>query len=345
MRAVYVEEFGAPARVADVAVPEPSPRGVVVEVEATGLCRSDWHAWAGHDGGVSLPHIPGHEFVGRIAAVGDEVREFVVGDRVTTPFVCGCGECRYCRAGDAQVCPAQTQPGFTHAGSFAEFVPVENAQVNLVRVPDDVDAAAVASLGCRFATSFRALRHRARVEAGESVAVFGCGGVGLSAVMIAAALGARPIAVDVSDGALTLARRHGAAAVVDASGLTPAQVAARVTEAAGGDGADVALEALGRPATAEAAVRCLRPRGRYVQVGLFATEPVFPIGVVTARELDVLGSHGMAASDYPEMMAMVAGGRLRPQDLVTRTIGLDEVPAALLAMNDGTTPGMTVIRP
>lgn len=345
MRAVLFSEFHSPARVTEVPLPATPDGGVLIRVEATGLCRSDWHAWLGHDRDITLPHVPGHEFVGRIAALGTGVERFEVGDRVTTPFICACGECDYCRSGDAQVCERQTQPGFTQWGSFAEYVAIQRADFNLIRVAADADAAAIASLGCRFATSFRALAHRARVKGGESVAVFGCGGVGLSGVMIASALGARVIGVDVNPGALDLAATHGATHVVNFAGLGPGEVAEAVRQLAGGSGADVALEALGREETALAAASCLRPRGRYVQVGLFPAEPTFPLGLVTARELDVFGSHGMPAASYPDMMTMVSAGTLRPQDLVARTITLDEVPDALAAMDSGTLPGMTIIRP
>ena len=220
MRAAMFEEFGGSVDVRTVADPVPPSGGVVVEVHATGLCRSDWHAWAGHDDGVALPHIPGHELVGVIVAVGAEVRRWTVGDRVTTPFVCGCGRCQWCQDGQAQVCPDQTQPGFTHWGSFAEYVALHAADTNLVAVADVVSDAAAAGLGCRFATAYRALNARAGVRRGEWVTVFGVGGVGLSAVQVAVAAGARVIAVDRTPAALDLARTLGAEHTVLADGAT-----------------------------------------------------------------------------------------------------------------------------
>ncbi|MGP4012786.1 alcohol dehydrogenase catalytic domain-containing protein, partial [Streptomyces sp. 4N124] len=199
MRAVMFERYGQPAEVRnDAPDPTPAPHGVLVRVEATGLCRSDWHGWQGHDEDITLPHVPGHELAGVVEAVGDRVTAWRPGDRVTVPFVCACGTCASCAAGDQQVCERQTQPGFTHWGSFAEYVALDHADVNLVAVPDGMSFATAASLGCRFATAFRAVVQQGRVAAGEWVAVHGCGGVGLSAVMIAAASGARVIAVDVS---------------------------------------------------------------------------------------------------------------------------------------------------
>jgi alcohol dehydrogenase len=265
---------------------------------------------------------------------------------VTVPFVSACGTCAACRAGEQQVCERQEQPGFTYWGSFAERVALHHADVNLVRLPDALSAVTAASLGCRFATAYRALMVHGRVRANDRVAVHGCGGVGLSAVMIAAAGGARVVAVDVSAGALEAARAAGAEEVVDATGLTPEQVAARVVEATDG-GAHVSVDALGSRATAVASVLGLRRRGRHVQVGLLLAgdeRTPLPMDRVIAWELELYGSHGMAAHEYPAMLDAVAAGVLRPDRLVTRTIALDEAPEALAALGaGGTAPGMTVI--
>ncbi len=184
MRAIQYDAVGAAPQLRDVPEPTCPADGAVVEVAASGICRSDWHAWRGHDP-VPLPHIGGHELAGTIRAVGPAVTRFRIGDRVTTPFVNGCGTCRYCRAGDPQVCPAQTQPGFTGPGSFAEQVALRAADTNLVALPDSIGDVTAAALGCRFATAYRALTAHGRVRPGDWVAVFGCGGVGLSAVLIA----------------------------------------------------------------------------------------------------------------------------------------------------------------
>ncbi|RKN36426.1 zinc-dependent alcohol dehydrogenase family protein [Micromonospora musae] len=348
MRAVIFDEFGARPEVREVPDPTPPPGGVVIRVEATGLCRSDWHGWQGHDPDIRAPHVPGHEFAGVVAAVGEGVRGWRRGDRVTAPFVCACGQCPACLAGDQQVCERQTQPGFTHWGSFAEYVAVHHANVNLVRLPDDLGYPAAAALGCRFATAFRAVVAQGRVATGEWVAVHGCGGVGLSAVMIAAACGARVVAVDVSPAALESARRFGAAVGVDASAFTgPGEVAAAVREATGG-GAHLSLDALGAQATCVASIEGLRRRGRHVQVGLLPAaqgRPAVPMELVIAYELELRGSHGMAAHAYPELLRMVEAGVLRPADLVTRTIGLDEVPEALTTMDGPGFGGMCLVRP
>ncbi|MCW2793610.1 MAG: alcohol dehydrogenase [Nocardioides sp.] len=342
MQAVRYDAYGAMPTLVDIPAPDCPDDGVVIEVHATGVCRSDWHAWQGHDP-VALPQVPGHEFAGVIAAVGRDVTARRVGERVTAPFVCGCGRCEWCAAGEAQVCPDQSQPGFTMAGSFAELVAVPAAALNVVPLPDGLDFVTAASLGCRFATAYRALTVHGRVRAGDWVAVHGCGGVGLAAVMIATALGARVVAVDVSAPALRLAAELGAEVLVEGG----ADAVRRVVDATGG-GAHVSLDAVGSSGTAVASVSCLRPRGRHVQVGLLLGEhatPPLPMGLVVARELEILGSHGMAAADYPAMLELVAAGTLRPDLLVGSVIGLDQAGAALAAMSrPAITAGVTVVR-
>ncbi|MFJ2029571.1 zinc-binding dehydrogenase [Streptosporangium sp. NPDC087985] len=344
VRAVVFDAFGSDLQVREVPIPAPPPGGVVIRVEATGLCRSDWHGWQGHDPDIRvLPHVPGHELAGVVEAVGPGVGPWRAGDRVTVPFVCACGSCAACAAGDQQICERQTQPGFTHWGSFAEYVAIENADVNLVGLPEEMAFSTAASLGCRFATAFRAVVTVGRVRPGEWVAVHGCGGVGLSAVMIAAAAGARVVAVDVSPEALELAGRFGATA-----GVTPgdvgggAGVAARVRDLTGG-GAHVSIDALGSPQTCASSIESLRRRGRHVQIGLLPGLTSLPMNRVIGHELELLGSHGMAAHAYPAMLEMVTGGLLRPDLLITRTIGLDEAGPALAAI--GSVPGVTMILP
>ncbi|MCW2741689.1 MAG: Alcohol dehydrogenase GroES domain protein [Blastococcus sp.] len=339
MRALVFDTFGGPLRVQQVPDPEPRPRGVVVRVAASGICRSDWHAWQGHDDDVVLPHVPGHELAGTVAALGDGVTRWRVGDRVTVPFVNACGTCEQCATGEHQVCTRQTQPGFTSWGSMAEFVSLDAADVNLVRVPDELDLGTAAALGCRYATAFRAVVHVGRLRAGEWVAVHGCGGVGLSAVQIAVAAGARVVAVDVSAAALDLARSLGAEHTVDGGTDVPAAV----TELTGG-GAHLSLDALGAAVTCQNSVNGLRPRGRHVQVGLLPPElgrPAVPMERVIARELQVLGSHGMAAHAYPELLGLIAAGRLDPRRLVTRELSLGAAGAALAEV--GRRPGIAVV--
>lgn len=344
MRAVRFTQFGQLPAIVSVPDPVCPPTGVVIKVAATGLCRSDWHGWQGHDPDIVLPHVPGHELAGTIAAVGTDVTSWVVGDRVTTPFVCACGACGPCLRGDHQVCDRQFQPGFTHWGSFAEFVAIDRAEVNLIAVPEAMSMDTAASLGCRFGTAYRGVAQHSDVREGMDVVVHGCGGVGLSAVMIAASRGARVIAVDVARASLDLALSLGAADAVDASACDVPGAVRDLT----GEGAELSIDALGSTTTLHNSLRCLRKRGRHIQIGLLAgAAPTVPMSLVIGSELEIVGSHGMAAHTYPQMMAEIAAGRLRPERLIRDRIGLDEVPARLRAIGEpgGGAGGITIIRP
>jgi len=326
-----------------VAEPAAPAGGVVIRVMATGMCRSDWHAWAGHEE-IVFPHVPGHELAGVVVEVGAEVRQWQVGDRVTVPFVCGCGRCEWCRAGEAQVCPSQQQPGFTHWGSFAELVALHAADTNLVAIPEQVGFSAAAILGCRFATAYRALVGRARISEGEWVTVVGAGGVGLSTVMIARAVGGRVVAVDRNPEALAAASALGAEHTLWAGGD---DIPAAVADLTAG-GSHVAIDAVGSEQACADAILSLRRRGRHVQVGLLPPtggHPRVPMARVIGWELDLLGSHGMAAADYPGMLALIEQGSLQPHRLIERTIGLDEAAATLPGFDRATVAGMTIVDP
>ena len=343
MKAVLFEQFGQAPQISQVADPAPHSDGVVIEVKATGICRSDWHGWMGHDPDIDLPHVPGHEFAGVVAAVGQNVKGFKPGDRVTAPFISGCGNCGECASGNHQVCPTQTQPGFTHWGSFAELVAIDHADINLIHRPEDMEFTTAASLGCRFATSFRAVVDQGLVSAGQWVAVHGCGGVGLSAGMISNALGANVIAVDISDEALALAKQMGAAVTLNANDV--ADVAEAIHEITHG-GAHVSLDALGHPITAVNSVKSLKRLGRHVQVGLLLADqstPPIPMDRVVAHELTLVGSHGMQAHRYDAMLAMILSGKLQPEKLLNQTISLEQSIDALMGMGQSSNPGVTVV--
>lgn len=329
MRAVVFEEFGGPLSVRQVPDPMPSADGVVVAVKSTGICRSDWHGWQGHDSDVRVPHVPGHEFAGEVVAVGSAVRGLGVGDRVTVPFVSGCGGCSPCQRGDPQVCDAQFQPGFTHWGSFAEYVGLRYAEGNVVRLPENLSYERAASLGCRFTTAYRALVQLARLGPGESLLVLGCGGVGLSSILIARALGARAIAVDIDPQKLALAREVGADVCIDATGER--DVARHVAEITGG-GADVSIDALGSAATLRQSLEALRKRGRHVQVGLLVGEkspPAVPMSRVIAYELQLFGSHGIASRAYPDVFELIERKKIPLDRILGPRLRLDDVPIEL----------------
>jgi alcohol dehydrogenase len=343
MKAVYFERFCEPPKLANLPDPQPAEDGVVVKVEATGLCRSDWHGWMGHDADIVLPHVPGHELAGTVAAVGRLVTRWKEGDRVTVPFVGGCGHCAECNSGNHQVCETQFQPGFTAWGSFAEYVAIGYADTNLVRLPDSMDFATAAGLGCRFVTSFRAIVDQARVQPGEWVAVHGCGGVGLSAIMIANAMGANVVAVDLDDEKLALARNLGALASVNGRATTDVPGAIRDITSGG---AHVSVDALGHPATLSNSILCLRRRGRHVQVGLLLgdqSRPPVPMDRVIGWELELKGSHGMQAHRYGAMFNMIETGKLQPEKLIGRRLSLAEAPQALMEMDRFAGVGIGII--
>ncbi|AQZ52154.1 zinc-dependent alcohol dehydrogenase family protein [Martelella mediterranea] len=342
MKAVLFEKFREEPKLVTVEDPTPDPHGVVLRVAATGVCRSDWHGWMGHDGDITLPHVPGHELAGVIEAVGKDVTRWRVGDKVTVPFICGCGSCSECNAGHQQVCLHQEQPGFTHWGSFAEYVAIHQADLNLVALPESMEFATAASLGCRFATSFRAVIDQGKVSAGQWVAVHGCGGVGLSAVMIAAAAGANVIGVDLNPAKLDLARALGAVAVIDGREADVPEAIRDITRG----GAHVSLDALGHPTTMNNSILCLRPRGKHIQVGLMLGEhaaPAVPMSRIVGQEIELLGSHGMQAHRYGAMLDMITSGKLDPARLVGDRIALADAPAALMAMDRFQSIGATVI--
>lgn len=343
MRAAVINAFQGPITIEDVPEPTPADHGVVLRVAATGVCRSDWHTWMGHFPEVPLPHVAGHEIAGVVVDTGKAVRRWESGARVTLPFVCGCGTCPDCAAGDQQVCGHQFQPGYSRWGSFAEYVAIDYADMNLVRIPEAMDDVTAASLGCRFATSFRAVVDQGRVSAGQWVAVHGCGGVGLSAIMIASALGANVVAVDIQPDKLAFARSIGAVATVNATECD--EVAEQIREITAG-GAHLSIDALGSPATSFNSIACLRKRGRHVQVGLLLADqrqPPVPMDRIVANELEILGSHGIQAHRYPDMLAMIQAGKLAPQKLISKTISLDQLEAEFTAMGRFAGIGVAVI--
>ncbi len=343
MKAAIFESFGQPLSIQNVPDPTPDNDAVVVQVKANGICRSDWHGWMGHDPDIILPHVPGHELSGVVTETGKHVTRWKPGDRVTVPFVGGCGTCPECASGNHQVCDHQFQPGFTQWGSFAEYVAIKYADINLVRLPDELDFVTAASLGCRFITSFRAIVAQGRLTAGEWVAVHGCGGVGLSAIMIANALGANVIAVDINDDILKFAESIGAAHSLN--GNREKDVAEAIKTISKG-GAHLSIDALGSLQTCFNSISCLRKRGRHVQVGLMVADyskPPVPMDKIVANELEIYGSHGMQAYKYNGMLEMIISGKLHPEKLIGKTVTLEESLKELEEMNKFNNVGVTVI--
>jgi alcohol dehydrogenase len=343
MKAAIYEQFQQPITIQNVPDPAPHADGVVVRVMANGICRSDWHGWMGHDSDVHLPHVPGHELAGIVEDVGKEVKRWKRGDRVTVPFAHGCGSCPQCLSGNQQICDNYFQPGFTAWGSFAQFVALRYADTNLVRLPDAMDFVESASLGCRFITAFRAVVAQGRTKPGEWVAVHGCGGLGLAAIMIANALGANVIGVDIKDDTLAFAKLLGATHVINAR--NESNVVEAIRDFTDG-GAHVSLDALGSAQTCRNSILGLRKRGRHVQVGLMVADykdALVPMNAVIGKELEILGSHGMQAHEYEPMMKMILSRKLQIKKLINKTVTLEESANELMGMGAFNTVGVTVI--
>ena len=343
VRGAIYREFNGPITVEDLPDPTVPRDGVVIEVRASGLCRSDLFAWHGHDPGLALPHVPGHELAGVVVEAGPDTAHWSAGDRVTAPFCCGCGACEQCHAGNEQICDNYFQPGFTHWGSFARYCAIAGADTNLAALPGDLSFEHGSILGCRMITAYRALIERARLAAGEWLAVHGCGGLGLCMVMIGAAAGARVVAVDIDERALTLASAMGATATVSADPDNGRATVGGVRDATGG-GAHVSVDALGNHEVAANSVRCLRKQGRHVQAGLLsARATALPVATVVAKELEVLGTKGMSARQYPALMALIADASIDLGLLVQRTMSLDELPGAFTTMEGFGGSGVAVV--
>jgi alcohol dehydrogenase len=343
MKAVTYHEFGGPISTETLPDPAPHPDGAVIQVEATGLCRSDWHGWRGHDSDIrQFPHVPGHEFAGVVVAVGSEVNREFMGQRVTIPFVAGCGACAECHRGNQHICDFQYQPGFNGWGSFAEYVAVRYADQNLVPLPENISSVAAAALGCRVATSYRAVAKQGTVQKGEWVAIHGCGGAGLSAIMVARALGARVIAVDIRKEPLALAKRLGAETSLNAQEVADIPAAIHDITARG---ADLSLDTLGSATTLGNSVLSLRKQGRHVQVGHLTDQETLPAALVRrviGWELAINGSHGLQAHAYPELFRLIQTGALDPTLLVERTTTLEDAPVALESLDEYRGCGITV---
>ncbi len=344
MKAAVLEQFEQPLNVTEVRDPEVPVDGVVIEVKACGVCRSDWHGWKGTNHVIDLPHIPGHEFAGVVVAVGQDCKRIKVGDRVTAPVIMGCGQCPTCRIGHLTICDDQYVVGFSGNGAFAERVSVPFADANVVVLPDAISDEVAAALGCRTTTAFAAVVDKAMVKAGESLAVHGCGGVGLSAILIGASVGACVVAVDVVDEKLELAKEIGATHVINAA--KEADVASAIREITDG-GAQASIEALGITETFHNSLRCLAKLGRHVQIGqpldVHANPPIPLLDTVYYRQLVLMGSRGLPAHRFSALFDLLSSGRIDMQKLIKNRISLNQASDVFEQMNNHEDVGMTLI--
>ena len=340
MRAAVIRQYRADLSLETVPDPVCEADGVVVKVLACGICRSDWHGWVGEHAKVKPGAIPGHEYCGEVVEAGPLAR-WTAGDKIIAPFILACGECPECRSGQTTTCRAQRVPGFGEPGAYAEYVSVPHAH-NLTRLPDFLTPALAAGLGCRVTTAYHALTGRAGLQAGEWLAIHGTGGIGLSALLIGKALGARIVAVDVVPARLTHALSLGAEHVINAA---EGDTAARIREVTSG-GAHVSIEALGIEATANASIECLRPLGRHVQVGLptghTATMQI-NMNAVYMKQLALFGTRGMPAWRYPSLLSLIETGRVDVRPIVARHVGLSQASGELRAFDAPMPPGVAVI--
>ncbi len=347
MKAAVMKELRQPLEVMDLPDPVPGPEDALIRVEACGICRSDWHLWQGDWTwmGVEpqLPLVMGHEIGAVVEAVGSIVRGFRAGDRVTLPFHMACGRCEYCQTGRSNICLAHGVIGTHFNGGYGRLAVVPAADANLVRLPEGVDPLTAAALGCRYMTSYHALVDRAKLQPGEWLAVFGAGGVGLSAVQIAAALGAQAIAVDISEEKLRMAKAEGAAAVIDARGKNPVEQIRDITKG----GVDVAVDAVGASETALPAVQSVRKGGRHLQIGLTGAKDrgafSLPVDVMLLQEISFIPSLGCPTTSYRGLLALVASGKLNPKRLVTRCLPVEQASQVLDSMTHYGTAGFNVI--
>lgn len=347
MKAAVLTQFREPLEVQELLDPPLGSTDAIVRVEACGICRSDWHLWQGDWNWIgielSLPHVLGHEFGGVVEAVGAQVRHFKPGDRVTVPFHMACGHCEYCYTGRSNLCLAHGAIGVHFNGGYGRLTSVPSADVNLVHLPEEVDFLTAATLGCRFMTSYHGVVNRAHLRPGDWVTIFGLGGVGLSAVQIASALGARVVAISRSEEKLARAREEGAIATVLAGEEHLADTLKEIT----GGGAHVAIDALGSKDTLLGGILALRKGGRHVQLGLTGQIEKgivgLPVDAMVLQEITFVGSLGCPTTSYPGLLSLVASGKLAPKRLVTQRIPIEQASEVLSSMTDFATLGFNVI--
>lgn len=341
MKAAVYNTFNGAIEIKQVDDPAVTETEAIIEVKASGICRSDWHGWKGHDPDIQLPHVPGHEFSGIVKEVGSKVTLFQIGDRVTVPFCCGCSTCPQCMKGNQHICDQHFQPGFTHWGSFAQYVQIKNADFNLVKLPSSIDFVSAAGLGCRFITAFHGIVNQGKVDNSMFVAIHGCGGVGLSAIMIAAVYGAKVIAIDINEENLQKAKSFGVEYTINAC---REEVVDKVREITNG-GANLSMDALGSHETSINSINCLAKKGKHIQVGILGSENTIIVSTadLIAKEIELIGSHGMPLANYNTIFDLITNKKIDLSLLIDRTVKLEDVDQEFHNMDTYSNSGMVII--
>lgn len=310
-----------PLKLEEWQTPTIKPHEVLVKVVACGVCHTDLHYI---DHGVPTfkkpPLILGHEPSGIVAQVGSEVKNFKEGDRVLLPAVLTCGSCEFCRTGRENICQTMIMFGNNVDGAYAEYVVAPGKDV--FHLPNEIPLEEGCIIADAISTPYHAVKNRAEVKGGDSVVVFGCGGVGINVVQVAAAFGGIVIAVDVSDKKLEWAKKFGATYTVNSSKVE--NIGKAIKKLTGG-GADIAIEAIGKPQTIEAAFGTLRKGGRLVVVGYSAEDIKLSAAKIMYFEMEVRGSLGCRPVDYPRLIELCRIGKIVVKELVTQKFPLEKI--------------------
>jgi 6-hydroxycyclohex-1-ene-1-carbonyl-CoA dehydrogenase len=331
MRAAVFYGPNQPLKLEEVETPAPKPGEILVKVAACGVCHTDLHYL---DHGVPTykkpPMILGHECSGTVAELGEGVETFKKGDKLLLPAVLTCGVCDFCRTGRENICEKMIMFGNHVDGAYAEYVIAPAKDV--FRLPEEIPLQEGSIIADAISTPFHAVKNRGEVRPGDTVVVFGCGGIGVNVVQVAAAAGGTVIAVDISEAKLEWAKKLGATYTLNPSKVE--KLGKEVRKLTGG-GADIAFEAIGKPETIQAAFGTLRKGGRLVVVGFSAEDIKLSAARIMFFEMEVVGSLGCRPVDYPRLIEMARVGKIKVADLVTHKLPLADINEALDMLRRG----------
>jgi alcohol dehydrogenase, propanol-preferring len=331
MKAAIFHGAHQPLTIEDIPTPEPQAGEVLIKVAGCGVCHTDLH-YIDHDVPTfkKPPLILGHEVSGVVAAPGSGANHFKEGDRVLAPAVYGCGHCKMCRTGRENICENMVMFGNNVDGGYAEYMLAPAKDV--IPLPAEIPLIEGAIIADATTTPYHAVVNRGKVQPGDAVVVFGCGGIGLNVVQIAAAVGGQVIAVDVVDAKLEWAKKLGATATLNAKGVE--RVDKEIRKLTNG-GADIAFEAIGNPVTQAQAFASVRTGGRFVVVGFSDKPMTLDTGRVMFREMEIIGSLGCRAVDYPRVIELARQGKIKVAELVTAKFPLDRINDAFDTLRRG----------